>query len=266
MSGSSASRAPLRGARVVVTRAREDRGPLEELISARGAEAVAFPCIAFADPLDLTALDNALRSLGAPGGPSAVALSSPQAARRFHARLLELGLDPPAALRDVAIGAAGAGTAAALAHLGLSASVVPDGAVGAEALAAALGPRLRGRSVLLPRAEGGNPALAEALARAGAVVRAAVLYRTVAAPSPDPLGLEVLRAGRAAGILFASGSAARGFAALLGSEAAGLAARAKVACMGKLCAAAARDAGLPVDAVARGGFGELLDALAGALE
>jgi uroporphyrinogen III methyltransferase/synthase len=254
--------ARLRGARVVVTRAADDRGALDDLLAARGAEAIPFPCIAFDDPLDLAALDEALRALGFPGGPSAVALSSPQAVRRFHARLLRLGLDPGAALRNVLIGAVGAGTAAALSQVGLRAAVVPAGAVGAEALAAALAPRLRGQRVLLPRAEEGNPALAEALARAGAEVHSAILYRTVTAPAPDPAGLAFLRAGLMDGILFASGSAARGFAALLGAEAGPLAARAKVACMGARCAAVAREAGLRVDAVARGGFEELLDALA----
>jgi uroporphyrinogen-III synthase len=257
--------APLRGARVVVTRAADDRGALEELLAARGAIAVPFPCIAFEDPLDPAPLDEALRGLGTSGGPSVVALSSPQAVRRFHERLLRLGLDPGEALRNVLIGAVGMGTAAALTQVGLRASIVPEGAVGAEALATALEPRLRGQRVLLPRAEEGNPALAEALARAGAEVRSAILYRTVTASAPDPAGLAVLRAGRAHGVLFASGSAARGFAALLGPEAGALAARPKVACMGARCAAAARDAGLRVDAVARGGFDELLDALAEAL-
>ncbi|GAC1606694.1 MAG: hypothetical protein NVS4B10_21180 [Myxococcales bacterium] len=250
---------------MVVTRASEDRGPLEALLAERGAASVAFPCIAFADPPDTGALDAVLRTLGDPGGPSAVALSSPQAARRFHARLLTLGREPAAALRGVLLGAAGAGTAAALSQLGLPGAVVPEGGVGADALAAALAPQVRGRRVLLPRAEGGNPALAQALERAGADVHSVVLYRTVAARIPDPAGLAVLRSGQADGILFASGSAARGFAALLGAEAAPLAARARVACMGARCAADARDSGLRVDAVARGGFPDLLDALAHAL-
>jgi uroporphyrinogen III methyltransferase/synthase len=249
----------------LVTRAADDRGALDDLLAARGAEAVAFPCIAFEDPLEPAELDEALRALGSSGGPSAVALSSPQAVRRFHARLLRLGLDPAAALENVVIGAVGGGTAAALAQVGLRAAVVPAGAVGAEALAAALAPIVRGQRVLLPRAEEGNPALAETLSRAGAEVHSVVLYRTATAPAADPAGLAVLRDGLVDAILFASGSAARGFAALLGPEASSLAARAKVACMGARCAAAAREVGLRVDAVARGGFEELLDALSEAL-
>src|SRR5258708_6457171 len=104
-----------------------------------------------------------------------------------------------------------------------------------------------------PRAERAPPALEDALAAAGARVRTAVLYRTVLAPAADPVGLSALRERRVGGILFASGSAARGFAALLGIEAPGLAAAAKVACMGARCAAEARANGLRGDAAGRGG-------------
>jgi len=68
-------------------------------------------------------------------------------------------------------------------------------------------------------------------------VSSPVLYRTVPAPAPDPEGARLLRAGSMDAIAFASGSAARGFAALFGPEAAGLAGRALVACMGRLAPA-----------------------------
>ena len=61
------------------------------------------------------------------------------------------------------------------------------------------------------------------------------------------------------------GSAARGFAALFGTEAASLARASRVACMGENCAAAARAAGLPVDAVAAGGFRDLARVIASLL-
>jgi len=71
--------------------------------------------------------------------------------------------------------------------------------------------------------------------------------------------------GRVDAIAFASGSAARGFAKLFGPDAPRLAGRAAVACMGRTCAAAARSAGLRVDAVAGGGLPELISALESAL-
>lgn len=262
----SADRAgSLRGARVLVTRAAEDAAALEGQIRARGGEPVAFPCIAFAAPRDEGPLDAALRELAFALPPQWVALSSPQAVRRLWERLEALGLPPSEALRRASLAAVGAGTAEALAARGLKAALVPARGAGARVLAEELSPRVRGQRVLLPRAEEGNPELAQALAAAGAEVRAVALYRTVAAAAPDPAGLAALRRGLVHGILFASGSAASGFASLLGAEAPALAAAAKVACMGARCAAAARAAGLPVDAVAGGGLPELLDALSASL-
>jgi uroporphyrinogen-III synthase len=87
----------------------------------------------------------------------------------------------------------------------------------------------------------------------------------VPATSLDPEGARLLRSGRVDAIAFASGSAARGFAALFGREAVALAARTAVACMGKTCAAEARAVGLRVDAVAEGGLPELVEALESAI-
>lgn len=262
----SADRAgSLRGARVLVTRAADDEGPLDAQIRARGGEPIAFPCIAFEGPADTAPLDAALRELAGARPPRWVALSSPQAVRRLWARLEALGLAPAEALRRVSLAAVGAGTAEALRARGLAAALVPARGAGARALAEELSPRVRGQGVLLPRAEEGGGELGRSLSDAGAEVRDVTLYRTVAAAAPDPAGLAALRRRLVHGIVFASGSAASGFASLLGSEAPALAAAATVACMGARCAAAARAAGLPVDAVAAGGFPELLDALSASL-
>jgi uroporphyrinogen-III synthase len=144
-------------------------------------------------------------------------------------------------------------------------ALTPSRGAGAEALLSALAPLVRGKHVLVPRAEGGNPGLVEGLAAAGARVTAITLYRTVPAASADPQGARLLRARRIEGITFASGSAARGFAALFGTDAVELAAPALVACMGKTCGAEARAVGLRVDAVADGGLPELVAALESAM-
>ncbi|MGZ6126203.1 MAG: uroporphyrinogen-III synthase, partial [Myxococcales bacterium] len=113
--------------------------------------------------------------------------------------------------------------------------------------------------ILVARAEGGNPALVDGLRAAGALVEALTLYRTVPAREADPAALDALREGRIGAIAFASGSAARGFAALAGAQSAE---KAAVACMGPRCAQEAREAGIRVDAVAAGGLAELCEALA----
>jgi len=239
----------LRAARVLVTRALPDLGPLEELLAVRGATPVAFPCIEL-EELGDELPEAALRA-------DFVAIASPHAARLLLRRA-------PGLFKTAQFAAAGRGTAAALGILGQPA-LVPASGVGADALAALLEPLVRGKVVLIPRAEGGNPALPERLAAAGAKVIAVSLYRTIPARVADPSGLSALRQGRIDAIAFGSGSAARGFVALLGPEAAALARRPKIVCMGKSCAAAARAAGLVVAEVSEGGFVELCDAVDRAL-
>ena len=245
----------LAGKRVLVTRALEDQQELAVLLVARGAEPVALPCIQFAEPLDDLPLQSALGSLRAGNRPDFIVLASPHAVDRFLSRV---GRDD---LAGVQMAAAGVATARRIEERGLQA-LTPRRGAGAEALLPVLAPAVCGKHVLVPRAEGGNPGLVEGLERAGARVTAITLYRTVPATSADPEGARLLRAGRIDAIAFASGSAARGFAALFGSEAAVLAERAVVACMGKTCAADARAVGLRVDAVADGGLPELVEALA----
>ena len=244
----------LAGKRALVTRAAEDQDELAAILRGRGAEPVALPCIEFTEPLDLAALDGALRPIRSGSPPDFLVLASPHAADRFFAHVA------PSHLRGVRIAVAGPGTARRIAERGLQATTPAHGA-GAEALVELLAPRVRGKNVLLPRAEGGNPVLVEGLERAGARVTAITLYRTVPAARADPQGAALLRAGQIDAIAFASGTAACGFAALFGDEAPSLAARTIVACMGKTCAADAQGAGLRVDAVADGGLPELVRAL-----
>jgi uroporphyrinogen-III synthase len=235
----------LAGARVLVTRAAEDAPELEALLRGRGAVPLRMPCIAFEDGPDTARIASVLRERQT----DLVVVSSPQAARRL------LALE---GARGVPVAAVGASTARELP----GEVIVPRAGVGAEALVREIGGRVRGKRVLIARAEGGNPALVEGLRAAGAIVEACTLYRTVTARQADPEALRALREGRVDAIAFASGSAARGFAALAGPQSA---AKAAVACMGRQCAEEARKAGLRVDAVADGSLPELCDAVGLAL-
>ena len=232
----------LAGLRVLVTRAVEDAPELEALLRERGAAPVRMPCIAFEDGPDVARIAAVVRS----GRADLIVVSSPHGARRL------LALCGPI---RVPIAAVGAATARELPGDVL----VPRQGVGADALVRELGGRVAGQRVLIPRAEEGNPALADGLRAAGAEVEALVLYRTVTALQAEPAALRALREGEIDAIAFASGSAARGFVALAGARGAGEAA---VACMGRRCAEDARNAGLRVDAVADGGLGELCEAVA----
>ena len=230
------ARGTLAGRRVVVTRAAEDAGELEALLSARGATPVRFPCIAFEDGPDLERIVQRVRER-----PDLVVVSSPHAARRLVELIGEIS-SPLAAV--------GAATAALLPGN----VTVPEAGAGAEALLTALAPRVRGKRVLLPRAEQGTPALADGLRHAGAIVEELTLYRTV---TPRTADLTALRGADA--VTFASGSAVRGFVQLAGVAEAN---RCAVACIGASTARDALAAGIRVDAQGNEGLADLCDAVA----
>jgi uroporphyrinogen-III synthase len=232
----------LSGLRILVTRAVEDAPELEELLRARGADPLRMPCIAFEDGPDLSRIVERIRD----GQADLIVVASPHAARRLVALCGRI---------EAPLAAVGAATARELPGEVL----VPRQGTGADALVRELRDRVAGQRVLVPRAEGGNPALLEGLRAAGARVEALTLYRTVTARQAAPAALRALREGSVAAIAFASGSAARGFAELAGAPAA---ANAAVACLGEQCADEAARAGIRVDATAEGGLVELCDAVA----
>jgi uroporphyrinogen III methyltransferase/synthase len=246
---------PLAGRRIVITRAYEQGGPLLAELRALGAEALECPAIAIAAPADYAPLDAALRALD---GYNWLLFTSANGVRAAFDRVRELGLDAgqPPAFRlsaGLRVGAIGPATAATLAEYGVHADFVPDTYV-AEAVLAQIGD-VAGQRVLLPRADIARPALAEGLRAKGALVTQVDAYRTVPGAG-NPRALALLAAGQVDAITFTSSSTVRFFMDILAAEgrdraeALAALARAQVVCIGPITAATAREAGIPVAAVA----------------
>ncbi len=242
----------LAGKRVVVTRAAGQADDLDDLLRSRGAEPLAYPCIAFAPPEDVDALDAAVRDLVS-GRFDWLVLTSRNAVTALADRLKALASFPlPSRDRwPVALAAVGAATArAAESELGLTADLVPDEFV-AEALAATLIARLRpGDRVLLCQADLARPVLAEALRAAGVALTSVVAYRTVIGSGGVDLPA-LLAARQVDALTFTSASTARNFLLRLEADGGRLAdlADVPVACLGPVAAAAARRLGLTVQIV-----------------
>ena len=114
--------------------------------------------------------------------------------------------------------AVGDATAAALAARGVAADLVPEATNGA-AIAAAI-PQPRGQRVLLARADAAAEDLPLMLRARGAEVVELSVYRTVEAPAGSAAVLaQALADEDLVGVVFASGSAVRGFLALGGTPA-----------------------------------------------
>jgi len=225
-------RRPLAGLRVLVTRARLQAAEFAQRLGEAGAEVLCVPTISI-EPLEVMG-DPRLRDLSRYDW---IVFTSAKGVAVFAEALQEIGIAfPPARLAAI-----GPETAAALREVGRRADLVPAEFV-AESLADALPP---GGRVLLPRAAGARDALPDRLRQRGAAVDVIELYRAVAPP-----GLRADLAAALSGVdvvTFTSSSTVRHFIDAIGRE---LPSRVRVACIGPITAATARDAGLPVAIIA----------------
>ncbi|MGH2537619.1 MAG: hydroxymethylbilane synthase [Candidatus Promineifilaceae bacterium] len=234
---------PLAGRRIVVTRAAHQAQELADQLAALGATPIVIPATCLRPPADPAPADRALQRLAEYDW---IIFTSANAVAFFWQQLRERGLEA-AALAGTRLAAVGPATAAALRERSLAPAFVPDEHIG-TAVAAGLG-NVAGRRILLPRAAQANRDLPAMLVTTGAVVDDVAVYQVEPAPM-SAADLAPLAVGADAGldaITFASGTAARAFAAALRQH--GLASileQTLIACIGPTTAAAVRELGLPL--------------------
>jgi uroporphyrinogen-III synthase len=160
----------LAGATVVVTRPAAQAAAFAAMLEAAGAAALKIPALEI-EPVEIDprAVDRLLRD-----DYDWAIFTSANSVTHAPERLR-----PPGHARVAAIGR---GTARALREHGIGVDAFPEGRSDSEGLLA-LTPfaRIRGRRVLILKGEGGRPYLREELARRGAVVASADVYRRHAA-------------------------------------------------------------------------------------
>ncbi|MGH7779397.1 MAG: uroporphyrinogen-III C-methyltransferase, partial [Candidatus Binataceae bacterium] len=231
---------PLFGRRIVVTRSRAQASAFARELRALGADAIEFPTIATAPPASYAALDRAIGKLDKFDW---IIFTSATGVESFVARLRALGHD----LRQLGrarLCAIGPATAAALDNYALRVAAVPA-EYRAEAIIPAIGARrIRGASILIPRAQAAREILPKILLELGArAVEVAPAYRTV---KPAGVQAERVRAMAAAGeidlVAFTSSSTVENFCDLIGAGARGLSA----AVIGPITAATALEHGFKI--------------------
>lgn len=233
---------PLFGMRVLVTRAQDQASQLAEQLAALGADPIEAPAIEITEPEDYAPLDAALRGLNRFRW---VVFTSANGVNATFRRLQALSKDSRA-FAHIRVAAVGPGTAAALRERWVEPDLIPDTYL-TEAVAEALVKQgVRGVHVLLPRTDIASEALAQRLTEAGALIEQVIAYRTVQASALDPEIALLLRAGQVDVVTFASASTVRNLVALLGGDTSALA-QSRIASIGPVTSAAAREAGLRVD-------------------
>jgi len=235
---------PLRGKRVVLTRATEQSAEWKQALESLGAEVVLLPAVCFAPPNDWGELDAALRRL-----PTfdAILFTSKNAVRYFFERSRALGISPEvvgAAGRMIA--AVGTATGGAFGGEGVRVTYVAQESTG-EGLAKELRGSLYGRKVLLPRSDRGDDRLPSALRDVGARVTEVVAYRTTTPVEFDEKIVAQIRGNEVDTIVFASPSAFHNLSRHLGpAEMANISWHVQFAAIGPTTARAIRESGAAV--------------------
>lgn len=233
-------RLPLFGLGVLVTRASEQAESFAQLLRGGGARAYEVPVIDIRPPEDWTAVDAALQRLAEYDW---IVFTSANGVRHFCDRLRTNGRDART-FAGAKLCAIGPDTASALGAYGLRADLVPEQFV-AESVLESL-TAYRPRRVLIPRARVARDTLPAGLKAAGAEVDVVEAYRTELPPAAAPRLRELLASEDVDVVTFTSSSTVTNFIQLSGKPPAAT----KVACIGPITAATAREHGLQVDIIA----------------
>ena len=239
--GGDSAASPVAGALVVVTASPDVADGQAAALRAVGAEPLVLPTVRIAPATDQHALDVAVSSLR-DGAFDWLMVTSANAVPALAERVRGDSF-----LARVA--AVGSRTADALSNAGIAADLVPEQG-SAEGMLAALGPEpMAGSRVLLLLSDIARPTLADGLRTMGAEVTIATAYRTLPVESVDRDALARLQSGDPAAVFLSSPSAVEALTAMLGADITLLTAAFGIA-IGETTAAAMRDAGMPVHAVA----------------
>jgi len=235
-------RRPLLGKRVVVTRARAQASGLAQRLTELGAQVLECPSIRIEPPTDdapLCAAVDRVRQY------HWIIFTSVNGVDRFFGALYQAGHDART-LSAAQLCAIGPATAARLRQHGLIAELVPTRYV-AESILEAFEHTddLKGKNILLPRAEKARAVLVEGLQRLGAVVDEVAAYRTVVEPHLGPALQAALDEGLD-WVTFTSSSTVQNFLSRVDLQA--LRERTpRIASIGPVTSATIKAAGLDVD-------------------
>jgi uroporphyrinogen III methyltransferase / synthase len=236
---------PLFGKRVLVTRARTQASALSKLLSERGVQPVELPAIEIQPVNDPTELDQSIIDL--PGFDWMI-FTSANGVEAMWDRLVVLGKDARQ-FGSVKIGAIGPATAEALAERGLYPDFMPVEYTSKGILEGLSERDVNGCHILLPRADIAPKDLTEGLIGLGAEPVEVIAYLTKPSAEVAEKAKQMLLDGEIDIITFASSSTVTNLIQALGDDWQ-VARNAKIACIGPVTAATARDAGLEVDIIA----------------
>jgi uroporphyrinogen III methyltransferase/synthase len=235
---------PLAGVRILITRSKAENQTLAKKLRKLGAVPAELPTIAFAPPENTGPMDESIRMLWRYDW---LIFTSQNGVQFFSKRMAAVG-EPTARLREIKVAAIGPATAAALVRIGKKPDYVPNSFLSKQ-IVYGLG-NVKGKRILLPRADIASKILPEELRKQGGNVDEVVAYRTTI---PQDLSLDglllILKEGVDV-VTFTSPSTVRNLAHIANDGLGALLKGVKVACIGPVTADAAKEIGIHVDIIA----------------
>lgn len=206
-----ASKMPLAGKTILVTRSLTQSSLFSEYLTKKGANAIEMPAIEIVPPSSWSALDNAIAHLS---DFNWLILTSTNGVEYFFDRLATQGRDARA-LAGVKIAVVGEKTASCLKQRGLQPDLIPPNFV-ADSLVEHFPEPLDGKKVLFPRVEtGGREVLVKELTAQGAEVIEVAAYESRCPEAIAPSALDALQRRAVDIITFASSKTVQNFCHLL---------------------------------------------------
>ncbi|HWI54172.1 MAG TPA: uroporphyrinogen-III C-methyltransferase [Desulfobacteria bacterium] len=235
---------PLFGKRILITRARSQASVFAEKVEGLGAEPWEFPTIEIADPEDFSPLDAALAEIESYDW---LVLTSVNGVQSFMNRLRYLKKDIRK-LSNIKIVAIGPKTRDEIEKYGIFCEFMPEEFVAEAIIEIFKTQEIRGKRVLLPRADIARKILPETLKEMGALVNEVTAYRTIEGSGNTDELIRMLEDKKIHILTFTSSSTVKNFIRKLGDrKSEELLNDAVVACIGPITSATARDLGLKVD-------------------
>jgi len=234
---------PLKGNKILITRAREQSGAFATRLKKLGAEVIEFPTIEIVPPSNWKGVDRAIARLRSYNW---VIFTSANGVNFFFQRLKEKG-KTPRLLSGLKIGAIGPATAEQLKKRGLRVDYIPKEFVAESILKGLNRSEIKGKKILLARAKKARDILPIGFKRIGGEVDVVEVYRTIK-PRGGSGRLKRLLENKGVDIItFTSSSTVSHFVDLLKKE--DLKTLLKgviIACIGPVTARTVKEAGLEV--------------------
>ncbi|MCP4264180.1 MAG: uroporphyrinogen-III C-methyltransferase [Candidatus Brocadiaceae bacterium] len=206
---------PLFSKTMIVTRSRDQASEFSEQLTELGANVLEFPTINITAPDDFSPLDNELKRLESTDW---IIFTSVNGVDSFFNRIFDLDGDVRD-LKGVKICSIGPATTDRIKGYHVKVDCQPPKYVAESVVEVLKGvEELKGKRILMPRADIARSYLPEELQKMGAEVVDIVAYKTVIAANGDDSILDKLKSGMVDIVTFTSSSTVRNFVKIIGED------------------------------------------------